>query len=126
MLLVHGWGADHSYMAPQMEHFQRSHRVLAVDLRGQWQEPYPYWNASTSAPAERLRADLDVLAVLAEEGLCDAAKDISMAGAVGTALMLLECSRVGARLDVDAMPRPARAKRGERGAQRTRARSQPA
>jgi AIR synthase-related protein len=81
--------------------------VMAVDLRGQWQEPYPYWNASTSAPAERLRADLDVLAVLAEEGLCDAAKDISMAGAVGTALMLLECSRVGARLDIDAMPRPA-------------------
>jgi AIR synthase-related protein len=80
--------------------------VMAVDLRGAWQEPYPYWNASTGAPAERLRADLEVLPGLAEEGLCDAAKDISMAGAVGTALMLLECSRVGARLDTAAMPRP--------------------
>jgi AIR synthase-related protein len=80
--------------------------VMAVDLRGQWQEPYPYWNASTGAPAERLRADLDVLPALAEGGMCEAAKDISMAGAVGTALMLLECSRVGACIDVDVMPRP--------------------
>jgi AIR synthase-related protein len=80
--------------------------LMAVDLRGAWQEPYPYWNASTGAPAERLRDDLELLPALAEDGLCDAAKDISMAGAVGTALMLLECSRVGACLDIDAMPRP--------------------
>jgi AIR synthase-related protein len=80
--------------------------VMAVDVRGAWQEPYPYWNASTGAPADRLRADLELLPCLAEEGLCDAAKDISMAGAVGTTLMLLECSRVGACLDTAAMPRP--------------------
>ena len=29
-----------------------------------------------------------------------------MAGAVGTALMLLECSKVGAIIDLDAIPRP--------------------
>jgi selenophosphate synthetase-related protein len=29
-----------------------------------------------------------------------------MAGAIGTALMLLECSQVGARIDLDAIPRP--------------------
>ena len=81
--------------------------LMAIDLRGAWQEPYPYWNASTDAPAERLRADLEVLPSLAEDGLCDAAKDISMAGALGTALMLLECSKAGARIDVDAIPRPA-------------------
>jgi len=81
--------------------------VMAVDLRGGWQEPYPYWNASTGAPGSRLRADLEVLPLLAEDGLCDAAKDISMAGALGTALMLLECSQVGARIALDAMPRPA-------------------
>jgi AIR synthase-related protein len=81
--------------------------VMAVDLRGQWQEPWPYWNASTTAPAERLRGDLELLPALAEDGLCEAAKDISMAGSVGTALMLLECSRVGARIDIDAIPRPA-------------------
>ena len=81
--------------------------VMAVDLRGAWREPYPYWDASTAAPAERLRADLELLPALAEAGLCRAAKDISMAGAVGTALMLLECSRAGARIDIDAIPRPA-------------------
>ena len=80
--------------------------LMAVDLRGEWQSPYPYWNASTRAPAERLRADLELLPALAEDGLCDAAKDISMAGAIGTTLMLLECSKVGARIDVDAIPRP--------------------
>lgn len=80
--------------------------LMAIDLRGAYQEPHPYWNASTSAPAERLRADLELLPALAEEGMCDAAKDISMAGAVGTALMLLECSQVGATLYLDAIPRP--------------------
>jgi AIR synthase-related protein len=81
--------------------------LMAVDLRGAYQEPHPYWNASTTAPSERLRADLDLLPCLAEDGLCGAAKDISMAGAIGTALMLLECSGVGALINLDAIPRPA-------------------
>ena len=80
--------------------------VMAVDLRGAYREPFPYWNASTEAPARRLRDDLELLPLLAERGLCTAAKDISMAGAVGTALMLLECSEVGAVIDLDAIPRP--------------------
>jgi AIR synthase-related protein len=81
--------------------------LMAVDLRGAFAEPYPYWNASTEAPAGRLRADLEVLPVLAEDGLCAAAKDISMAGTLGTALMLLECSGVGARIDLGRIPAPA-------------------
>lgn len=81
--------------------------MMAVDLRGRFEEPYPFWNASVGAPPERLRADLELLAQLAESGLCDAAKDISMAGTLGTALMLLECSRVGARIDLDRLPKPA-------------------
>jgi len=81
--------------------------LMAIDLRGAYQEPFPYWNASTTAPGARLRADLGLLPALAEAGLCDAAKDISMAGAIGTTLMLLECSKVGATLDLDAIPRPA-------------------
>jgi selenophosphate synthetase-related protein len=79
---------------------------MAVDLRGQFEEPYPFWNASVGAPTERLRADLELLPTLAEQGWCDAAKDISMAGVLGTALMLLECSGVGARIDLNAIPRP--------------------
>ena len=81
--------------------------LMAIDLRGGFMEPNPFWNASTTAPAERLRADLELLPALAEDGLCVAAKDISMAGAVGTALMLLECSGVGACIDVHTIPRPA-------------------
>ncbi|MFM0504891.1 sll0787 family AIR synthase-like protein [Paraburkholderia caffeinilytica] len=80
--------------------------MMAVDLRGHFEEPYPFWNASVGAPPDRLRADLELLAQLAESGLCDAAKDISMAGTLGTALMLLECSRVGARIDIERIPKP--------------------
>ena len=80
--------------------------VAAIDLRGRFRDPYPYWDASTGAPGARLRGDLDLLPGFAEDGLCAAAKDISMAGVVGTALMLLECSDVGAVIDLDAIPRP--------------------
>lgn len=80
--------------------------ILAVDLRGAFEEPYPYWNASTRAPAERLRGDIEILPRLAEDSLCDAGKDVSMAGAIGSALMLLECSGVGAQIDLDTVPRP--------------------
>lgn len=80
--------------------------LMAVDLRGAFAEPYPYWNASTEAPPARLRADLELLPALAEDGLCAAAKDISMAGTLGTALMLLECSGVGARIDLGRIPAP--------------------
>ncbi|MFM0521880.1 MULTISPECIES: sll0787 family AIR synthase-like protein [Caballeronia] len=81
--------------------------VMAVDLRGRFEEPYPFWNASVGSPEGRARADFELLPALAEDGLCEAAKDISMAGALGTALMLLECSEAGARIDLDALPRPA-------------------
>ncbi|MBB2961419.1 sll0787 family AIR synthase-like protein [Methylobacterium sp. R2-1] len=80
--------------------------VAAIDLRGRFRDPHPYWDASTSAPGERLRGDLALLPGLAEDGLCRAAKDISMAGVVGTALMLLECSNVGGVIDLGPIPRP--------------------
>ncbi|SFB01070.1 hypothetical protein SAMN04515620_11250 [Collimonas sp. OK607] len=80
--------------------------VAAIDLRGRFEDPYSYWNASTGSPAPRLRADLEILPAIAEDGLSAAGKDISMAGIVGTALMLLECSGLGAVLDIDAIPKP--------------------
>jgi AIR synthase-related protein len=81
--------------------------LLAVDLRGGYREPFWHFDASTGGDPARLRADLELLPQLAEEGLCAAAKDVSMGGVVGTLLMLLECSGVGAALDVGAVPRPA-------------------
>jgi AIR synthase-related protein len=80
--------------------------MMAVDLRGQWEGSAPFWNASTRAPSQRLRTDLALLPDIAEAGLCAAAKDISMAGVLGTAMMLAECSQVGARIDVSLLPHP--------------------
>lgn len=80
--------------------------LAAIDLRGQWYGDYPFWNAATSAPPERLRADLAVLPALAATGRVHACKDISMGGVVGTLLMLLEASACGAVLDPALVPRP--------------------
>ncbi len=80
--------------------------LAAVDGRGRFREPSNNWDAASGAPAERLRGDLDLLPALAEAGLVTAGKDISMAGLVGTAMMLCEASGVGARIDVDAVPCP--------------------
>ena len=91
--------------------------LAAIDLRGSYREPDDFWDASSrdassrdassrDADPERLRGDLELLPAIAEDGLARAAKDISMAGLVGTALMLTECSGVGATLDLDAIPRP--------------------
>jgi uncharacterized protein len=81
--------------------------VMAIDLRGQTHAKYPFWDAATMADPQRLREDLEILPYLAEQGLCDAGKDISMGGVVGTLLMLLETSDCGAVLDILDIPRPA-------------------
>jgi pimeloyl-ACP methyl ester carboxylesterase len=42
ILLVHGWCCDHTYFAPQFEHFAgRGHRAVAVDLRGHGRSDKP-------------------------------------------------------------------------------------
>jgi len=80
--------------------------VMAVDLRGKMLGDNPFWDA-TDAPAARLREDFAVLPALAEAGLVRAGKDISMGGLLGTLLMLIESSGVGADLEVERVPRPA-------------------
>jgi AIR synthase-related protein len=80
--------------------------LAAIDLRGEHFKAYPYWNCSTGAPPERLREDLQLLVQVADAGLCASAKDISMGGILGTALMLLESSGVGANVDLEAIPHP--------------------
>jgi pimeloyl-ACP methyl ester carboxylesterase len=52
ILLVHGWTCDHTYMAPQFEHFGRTHRVIAVDLRGHGQSDKPKQEYTMSAFAD--------------------------------------------------------------------------
>jgi AIR synthase-related protein len=83
-----------------------NHLIAAIDLRGRYRDPFPNWEAATDAPPERLRNDVEILPLIAEAGLCDAAKDISQGGIIGTAMMLAECSSVGVTIDLAAIPRP--------------------
>lgn len=80
--------------------------LLATNFRGQSHPKYPFWNAATHADPKQLREDLEILPQLAESGLCDTGKDVSMGGIVGTLLMLLEASNCGAVLDLDKVPCP--------------------
>lgn len=81
--------------------------LAAIDLRGRYHEPFAWWDASSDCtdPA-RLRADLELLPQIAEAGLSRAAKDISMGGLIGTAIMLAECSGIGLSITPSLVPRP--------------------
>ena len=83
--------------------------LLATRLDGRFHPQFPFWDCAWHLEASVLRDDLDLLPQLAERGLCDAARDVSMAGILGSALMLLEPSRVGAVIHLDRIPRPAAA-----------------
>ena len=80
--------------------------LMVVDLNARYQAGKPFWNASVGAPPERLRENIELLPRIAESHWCQAAKDISNGGIIGALLMLLECSRVGAALDLGALPMP--------------------
>jgi pimeloyl-ACP methyl ester carboxylesterase len=54
MLFVHGWCCDHTYFAPQFEHFRKEHRCVAVDQRGHGRSDKPEQTYSMSAFAEDL------------------------------------------------------------------------
>jgi uncharacterized protein len=81
--------------------------MACIDLSGKYRGDRPHFDGLTGGDAALARARLDVLPQLAEAGLVSAGKDISMAGLVGTLLMLLETSGRGARLDLTAVPAPA-------------------
>ncbi len=82
-------------------------RLLVVsDFHGNPHPTYPFWNAATTANPSRLRENLSLLPHLAKAGLCDAGKDISAGGIIGTLLMLLETSDCGATLDLELIPYP--------------------
>jgi pimeloyl-ACP methyl ester carboxylesterase len=54
ILLVHGWTCDHTYFAPQAEHFAPNHRVVSVDLRGHGQSDKPEQDYTMAAFADDL------------------------------------------------------------------------
>ncbi len=81
--------------------------VIAIDLNGEMHSKFPFWNAATKSKPTSLPEKLKILPYLAEHNLCNAGKDISMGGIIGTLLMLSEASKCGAVLDLDSIVHPA-------------------
>lgn len=80
--------------------------VLAVDLAGDWHNPFPHWDSTSRQPAEEVQAKLALLPYLVEQGLLRAGKDVSNPGILGTVGMLLESSGVGAIIYLEDIPCP--------------------
>ncbi len=79
---------------------------LLVNISGHFHRHYPFWDAATGAAPELLRSHLELLVQLAGAGLCHGAKDISMGGLVGTAVMLAEASGCELELNLEAITPP--------------------
>lgn len=79
--------------------------VAGCCLAGRMRPDYPFF-PSFDERGERLAGDVRLLAEGAARGWVAAAKDVSMAGLVGSLAMLLECNQLGVTLDLDALPTP--------------------
>jgi selenophosphate synthetase-related protein len=80
--------------------------VVGCCVDGQMRTDFPFF-PSFEERGERLAGDVRLLCEGASRGWLAAAKDVSMAGLVGSLAMLLECNRLGVTLDLDALPVPA-------------------
>lgn len=80
--------------------------LLACCLDGVMHAEFPFFT-SVEQRGDRLAGDVRTLAAAAEAGEVLAAKDVSMAGLVGSLGMLLEWRVAGATVDLDALPCPA-------------------
>jgi len=79
---------------------------LLANHQGAFHRHYPFWDAATQADPGRLRAHLELLVQLAGAGVVQAAKDVSMGGIAGTAVMLAEAAGCQLQLDLDAIESP--------------------
>ncbi|MGI9327983.1 MAG: AIR synthase related protein [Pseudomonadales bacterium] len=80
--------------------------LFACSLAGQMRPDFPFF---TSIECQRttLARDVRLLAEVAASGAAVAAKDVSMAGSLGSLSMLLEFKRCGANVDMRKLPMPA-------------------
>lgn len=79
--------------------------IVAGCTTGRMRPDFGYFR-SYDDRVEQMAGDIRVPASIAAGGACVAAKDVSMAGLVGSLAMLLEWSRLGVILDLDLLPRP--------------------
>ena len=84
---------------------------LTVDIGGNWRPGYAgqQWDSTST----RTSRDLVRMGTFVQRAAPAAAKDVSMAGLVGTTGMLAEASGTGALLDMGAIPRPSGVAMGE-------------
>jgi hypothetical protein len=80
--------------------------ALVACLEGRMRSDFPFF-PSFDERGTRLAGDVRLLAELAADGVVEAAKDVSMAGIFGSIAMLLEPTRCGASIPIDAVPVPA-------------------
>jgi hypothetical protein len=81
--------------------------LAAFALEGRWMsDTQPFWTSLHDRAPERLRDDGEALVEVAKNGLCHAARDVSMPGIAGSLLQMIEGAGCGAVLQVDAVPRP--------------------
>lgn len=79
--------------------------MVASCLDGRMRDDFPFF-PSFDERGTRLAGDVRLLGELADQGLVVAAKDVSMAGLLGSLGMLLECRPLGVTVDLDAVPIP--------------------
>jgi selenophosphate synthetase-related protein len=88
--------------------------VMAADLRGRRGcQSVISWDANSGKTSRELLHRLEVMPIIAESELAFAAKDISNAGILGTAAIMMENSGRGADIDLEAVPRPEGMKLGD-------------
>ncbi|MDA2919498.1 sll0787 family AIR synthase-like protein [Desulfobacterota bacterium AH_259_B03_O07] len=80
--------------------------IFVTSLNGRFYNAFNFWDCSSQLSADDAIKQLELLPTLAEDGLADSAKDISMAGLIGTVIMLLESSGKGAEIYIDRIPTP--------------------
>jgi uncharacterized protein len=79
--------------------------ALVACLEGTMRSDFPFF-PSFDERGRALAGDVRLFADLAVDGVVEAAKDVSMAGLFGSLAMLLEPTRCGASIAVDAVPVP--------------------
>jgi selenophosphate synthetase-related protein len=80
--------------------------LLAGCIEGTMRTDFPFFGSFDTRAGE-LAGDVRTMAAVAASGAAVAAKDVSMAGILGSLGMLLECNTLGVTVDLDALPRPA-------------------
>jgi pimeloyl-ACP methyl ester carboxylesterase len=78
-VFVHGWSCDHTYFAPQFDHFGKGHRVISVDLRGHGDSDKPEQDYTVGCFTD------DVVWLCAEVG---ARKPVVVGHSMGGAIVL--------------------------------------